>query len=76
LLSCSPIDRLAQASKIMLSIAILLTHPLQFYCAIEFTWPKLAPKIEKKFPRFSGVLGEYIYRITLILITSKCSHLS
>ncbi|XP_059475417.1 proton-coupled amino acid transporter-like protein pathetic [Neocloeon triangulifer] len=60
---------LAQSSKIMLSVAILLSHPLQFYCGVEFSWPKLAPMIGRKFPRFSGLLGEYIYRLCLILIT-------
>ncbi|XP_065341712.1 proton-coupled amino acid transporter-like protein pathetic [Cloeon dipterum] len=61
---------LAQSSKIMLSIGILLSHPLQFYCGVEFTWAKLSPKIEKRWPKFSGTLGEYIYRLLLILITT------
>ncbi|XP_065341300.1 proton-coupled amino acid transporter-like protein pathetic [Cloeon dipterum] len=59
----------AQIAQIMLSVAVGLTYPLQFYCAMEFTWPSLNGFLKRKAPAISGLKGEYIYRVLLVLLT-------
>ncbi|XP_059475418.1 proton-coupled amino acid transporter-like protein pathetic [Neocloeon triangulifer] len=59
----------AQTAQIMLAAAVAFTYPLQFYCAMEFTWPSLDKFLQRKVPKISGLLGEYIYRVLLVLLT-------
>ncbi|KAJ3662236.1 hypothetical protein Zmor_006592 [Zophobas morio] len=60
-------DVLAQVAKVMLAIAIYITHPLQMYVAIDIMWNEyLLPKCEKS--RYQ-LLFEYCVRTSLVLIT-------
>jgi hypothetical protein len=66
---------LAQSAQIMLAAAVTFTYPLQFYCAMDFTWPTVKDFMEKKIPNLSGLIGEYVYRVFMVLITSKSRNL-
>ncbi|CAH1366375.1 proton-coupled amino acid transporter-like protein CG1139 [Tenebrio molitor] len=60
-------DILAQVAKVMLAIAIYITHPLQLYVAIDIIWNEyLAARFEKC--RYQ-VFYEYVVRTSLVLIT-------
>ncbi|RZC32530.1 proton-coupled amino acid transporter 4 [Asbolus verrucosus] len=58
---------LAQVAKIMLAIAIYITHPLQLYVAIDIMWNEyLAAKFETS--RYQ-LFFEYVVRTSIVLIT-------
>lgn len=58
---------LAQSVKIMLAIAIFVTHALQCYVAVDIAWNHyLLPVVEK---RNHKLLMEYLVRTSLVLIT-------
>lgn len=62
-------SRLAQVAKVMLAIAIYITHPLQLYVAIDIIWNEyLAARFEKC--RYQ-VFYEYVVRTSLVLITCE-----
>lgn len=61
--------RLAQSVKIMLAIAIIVTHGLQCYVAIDITWNGyLEPLIEKQSYK---IFLEYLVRTILVVGTGK-----
>ncbi|KAL3285189.1 hypothetical protein HHI36_019307 [Cryptolaemus montrouzieri] len=59
-------DVLAQSVKIIISLGILLTYPLQFYIPVDVIWPVVLRNIgDLKYP----VAGELIFRTILVLFT-------
>lgn len=61
--------RLAQTTKVMLAVAIYITHPLQMYVAIDIIWNEyLKTKFEKS--RYQ-LFYEYAVRTLLVLLTCK-----
>lgn len=60
---------LAQVAKIMLAVAIFITHPLQMYVSIDIIWTEyLSGHFEKS--RFK-IFYEYSVRTGLVLVTCK-----
>ncbi|GLH07328.1 Proton-coupled amino acid transporter 1 [Gryllus bimaculatus] len=58
---------LAQSVKIMLAVAIFVTHGLQCYVAVDISWNHyLLPLVEK---RRHILLMEYMVRTSLVLVT-------
>ncbi|XP_023937477.1 proton-coupled amino acid transporter-like protein CG1139 [Bicyclus anynana] len=51
--------------QILITLAMLLTYPLQFYVPVAITWPAL----RKKYGQKSPVMKEYVYRSILVLVT-------
>jgi len=54
----------ANSARLMSSLAILLTNPLQFYIAIIIIFPIIAPRVDPK----HHLLAEYSLRYGIILI--------
>ncbi|XP_044255726.1 proton-coupled amino acid transporter-like protein CG1139 [Tribolium madens] len=66
-INLAPEDVLGQVAKILLAIAIYITHPLQMYVAIDIIWNEyLASRFEKS--RYQ-LFFEYAVRTALVLIT-------
>ena len=61
-------DILAISARIVISLAILLSNPLQFYVAISIIFPNL---ISKRVPPNKHVFAEYMLRYSIILICCK-----
>lgn len=59
--------RPAQVAKLMLSLAIFISHSLQMYVAIDITWNQYLQNVfeKSKYKTF----WEYAVRTTLVLIT-------
>ncbi|KDR21505.1 proton-coupled amino acid transporter-like protein CG1139 [Zootermopsis nevadensis] len=58
---------LAQSVRVMLAVAIFVTHGLQCYVAVDITWNHyMLPKMEKCSQK---ILLEYIVRTSLVLVT-------
>lgn len=53
--------------QILITLAMLLTYPLQFYVPIAITWPPL----RKKYAQKSPVIKELCYRSVIVLITCE-----
>ena len=58
--------RIANSARIVSSVAILLTNPLQFYVALSILIPTLGLK-EMKWP----LLAEYAVRYTVVIASCK-----
>ncbi|GAB0096000.1 proton-coupled amino acid transporter 1 [Sergentomyia squamirostris] len=57
---------LAQSVKLLISLGVLLGYALQFFIAIQIMWPG----IQEKFGPFSRpLIGEFIFRILMVLLT-------
>lgn len=63
------IFRLAQAVKLMLALAIYITHPLQMYVAVDITWNQYLGsfKEQNKHP----LIWDYVIRTVLVALTCK-----
>lgn len=62
------IVRLANSARIVSSIAILLTNPLQFYIAIIIIFPALiAPRVRED----RQIFWEYVLRYSIIAVCCK-----
>jgi len=59
---------LAQSVKLMVSMGVLLGYPLQFFVAVQVTWPstKQMCGIEGR-----SLSGELIFRTLLVIVTCK-----
>ncbi|CAH0716671.1 unnamed protein product, partial [Brenthis ino] len=64
-LNLKPGHALSTTVQVLITIAILLTYPLQFYVPIAISWPALRKKYGKKYP----TIKELGYRAVLVLIT-------
>lgn len=66
-------DILAQSVRVMLAVAIFVTHALQCYVAVDITWNHyLIPKMEKHTQPDSStnlIFWEYAVRTCLVLVT-------
>lgn len=61
------VHRMAQAAKLMLALAIYITHGLACYVAFDITWTQnLKGKLVK-----NSLMWEYVTRTTLVLITCE-----
>ena len=58
--------RIANSARIVSSVAILLTNPLQFYAALSILIPTLGLK-EMKWP----LIAEYAVRYTVVIASCK-----
>ncbi|CAH2215809.1 jg878 [Pararge aegeria aegeria] len=56
---------LSMTVQILITLAMLLTYPLQFYVPISITWPAL----RKKYAQKSSVIKELGFRSVLVLVT-------
>nr|CAD7445233.1 unnamed protein product [Timema bartmani] len=64
-------EPLAQSVKLMLSVAIFVSHGLQCYIAVDITWGQyLLPRLEKH--RHKTFI-EYVVRAGLVLVTCECN---
>ena len=62
-------DLLANSARIVISLAILFSNPLQFYVAISIIFPNvISPRVDAS----KHVLAEYILRYSIIIICCKC----
>lgn len=60
--------RLAQTVKLMVSMGLLLTYPLQFFVAVHIMWSA----IEEKFgPLKHSTYSQLLFRCLLVLVTCK-----
>ncbi|XP_025831950.1 proton-coupled amino acid transporter-like protein pathetic isoform X2 [Agrilus planipennis] len=59
-------DILAQSVRLMMAIAIFLSYGLQFYVPFSIIWPIVKDHLETE---KAQVLGEYITRTILVIIT-------
>ncbi|XP_045784408.1 proton-coupled amino acid transporter-like protein CG1139 isoform X1 [Maniola jurtina] len=64
-LNLKPGNVVSMTVQILITLAILLTYPLQFYVPIAITWPAL----RKKYAQKSPVMKELYYRSALVLLT-------
>ena len=59
---------LANSARVVISLAILLSNPLQFYVAISIIFPSLiSPRVEAN----THVIAEYALRYAIIIICCK-----
>ena len=61
-------DVLAISARIVISFAILLSTPLQFYVAVSIIFPNV---ISERVPAKRHLLAEYILRYSIIIICCK-----
>jgi proton-coupled amino acid transporter len=65
---------LAQSVRVMLAVAIFVTHGLQCYVAVDITWNHyMLPRFQKLSHKF---VLEYIVRTGLVLTTCELWHCS
>ena len=57
--------RLASLVKVMMSLAITFTYPLQFYVAVDIMSQYLQPHIQPQ----HHIRAEYALRLVLVLVT-------
>ncbi len=59
---------LANSARVVISLAILFSNPLQFYVAVSIIFPEIiAPRVNRKW----HVLSEYLLRYAIILFCCK-----
>lgn len=61
-----PNEILAQSVRLMMAIAIFLSYGLQFYVPMNIVWPFIRDKLDTE---KSQVIGEYVTRTVLVIIT-------
>uniref|UniRef100_A0A7G3AHH4 ethanolamine kinase n=1 Tax=Lutzomyia longipalpis TaxID=7200 RepID=A0A7G3AHH4_LUTLO len=57
---------LAQSVKLLISLGVLLGYALQFFIAIQIMWPGIQGKFG---PRNYPLIGEFIFRTFMVLVT-------
>ena len=61
---------LANSARIVISLAILLSNPLQFYVAISIIFPNV---ISQRIQPSKHVFAEYVLRYSIIILCCKYS---
>lgn len=64
-LNLPPREPLAQAVKILISLAVYMTYPLQIYVPFEI----LTPFVVRRFDDNKKIIAEYVFRTLLVLFT-------
>ncbi|XP_041987443.1 proton-coupled amino acid transporter-like protein CG1139 [Aricia agestis] len=64
-LNMRPGETLSLVVQVLITAAMLLTYPLQFYVPISITWPG----IRKKYGGSSPIAKELLYRACMVMVT-------